>query len=170
MQKSTSKMLEPSDNYIMEKDTFDFFTPLLTPLIAIIALWIARQQWIVQRYKAKFDLFERRMKIYEGIREVLVSVMRDGSLDKVDVSEFYTHVRHASFLFDNRIQIYINEIEMNVREIQKTWFFLYGNGSLPVSDKRTKYAEENNIAITALLKQLDDFDKKFSEYMKINKI
>ena len=64
---------------------FEILSAFLTPLIALLALWIAYQQFRVQKYRTRFDLFERRMKIYESVRETLVIVFRDGSVEKADL-------------------------------------------------------------------------------------
>lgn len=153
-----------------QKGIFDYLAGLLTPTIALMALWIAREQWIVQRYKAKFDLFERRMKIYENIREVLVHVLGDGSLKSVNMADFYMHVRHSKFLFDKKTRDYIEQIEEKVIELYKSNVFLYGDARLPVGDERTRVAENNSATVLWLAEQIKVFDDKFSSFMEINRI
>ena len=158
------------DKHEKQKGIFDYLAGLLTPIIGLMAFWIARQQWIVQRYKAKFDLFERRMKIYEGIREVLGHVHRDGSLNNVNMPDFYMHVRHSKFLFDRKTTDYIAQIDEKVMELHKNGIFLFGDARLPVGDERTRVAESNSAIITWLVEQIEVFDDKFSSFMEINRI
>ncbi|MCX8489580.1 MAG: hypothetical protein ORN54_00760 [Cyclobacteriaceae bacterium] len=153
-----------------QKGIFDYLAGLLTPIIALMALWIAREQWIVQRYKAKFDLFERRMKIYENIREVLGHVLSDGSLKSVNMSDFYMHVRHSKFLFDKKTRDYIAQIDEKVMELHRNGIFLYGDARLPVGDERTRLTESNSATIRWLVDQIKVFDDKFSSFMEINRI
>jgi len=44
---------------------------LVTPVIAVFGIWIARNQLEVNRQKLKLDLFEKRYAVYECIRKML---------------------------------------------------------------------------------------------------
>jgi hypothetical protein len=49
---------------------------LLTPVIAIVALYIAWQQYKVNERKFAFDQYERRLRVYQEVRSVLLLVTR----------------------------------------------------------------------------------------------
>ena len=143
---------------------------IFAPLIAILALWIAYQQYKVQKYKAKFDLFERRMKIYESIRDALENIVRDATTKNVNFNELYTAIRHSRFLFDDELNSYLKEIEKKIIELMITNNQLFGTESLPIGEERTKVVHENSEYFTWLTSQLSTLEDKFSNFMRINKI
>ncbi len=93
------------------------FSALLTPLIAIVATYIAWQQWKTNRQKLALDLYERRLHIYQEVRKTLGLVMRDGSISLQILLEFYSSVSEAHFLFGPEIAEYIDEIYKHGTEL-----------------------------------------------------
>lgn len=51
---------------------------LLTPVVALLGLYIALRQWFTARSKLKLDLFDRRLVIYEAVRSYIAAVMASG--------------------------------------------------------------------------------------------
>ena len=51
--------------------TVQIMQALLTPLIAIIATYIAYQQWNTNKLKLKLDRYERRLRVYQKIVELV---------------------------------------------------------------------------------------------------
>ncbi|MBA3648126.1 MAG: hypothetical protein H0W62_06180 [Chitinophagales bacterium] len=152
------------------KELFCLIEEIAPIAIAIFAGRIAYQQYQVQRYKVKLDLFERRMKIYENIRSVLINVFHYASLEKADMNNFHMCVRHSKFLFDKPTRDYIFEIEDKVLEFQRIQMFLFGPGSLPEGETRTLKAVLQEEIMMWLINQITVFDEKFSNFMAINKI
>ena len=54
---------------------------LLTPLIALIALFIAYQQCEMNKLKVKIDVFDRNLKLHEATRRLLAQMERQGKID-----------------------------------------------------------------------------------------
>lgn len=157
---------EPSFNIKEIISLFSSFAALF------ITTYIAYQQYQIQKNKAKFDLFERRMKICDAIRNTLITIFRDASLKDHNLrEEFYTSIRHSKFLFsDKELLSNIDDIERQVRGLEINNVKLYGEGALPVGDERDRVAEENSKILLSLSNQLTDFDKRFSDVMRISKI
>ena len=51
--------------------TVQILQALLTPLIAIIATYIAYQQWNANKLKLKWEMDERRLRVYQEVKKVL---------------------------------------------------------------------------------------------------
>ena len=83
---------------------------LLTPVIAAIAVYIAWQQYKVNKRSFEFNVYERRLHVYEKVTEVLRFVVRDFQPDFADLQAFRTATSEADFLFDPEIPAYLNEI------------------------------------------------------------
>jgi hypothetical protein len=86
------------------------FQGLLTPLIAAIAVYIAYQQWKVNKQKYDFDTCERKLRIYQRVVEMRRLVMKDGKPEIQDILKFGADTAEADFLFPDEISKYIDEI------------------------------------------------------------
>ena len=64
-----------------------YLSALLTPTVAVFGSFIAYLQWVLARNKLKFDLFDRRYRVYEAARELLASIMTTGSAKNEDISK-----------------------------------------------------------------------------------
>lgn len=91
-------------------DVMTFLGGLLTPLIAMVAVYIAWQQWQTNRQKLILDRYDRRLRIYEEVRKILSTVVRDAKASTDDLVKFKTAVSEADFLFGPEVTSYIDEI------------------------------------------------------------
>lgn len=84
---------------------------LLTPVIAVVAVYIAWQQWKVNERKFEFDRYERRIRIYQEVRTILTRATLLGSNFEFNaMQEFRTATAEADFLFEPEISAYLDEI------------------------------------------------------------
>ncbi|MDP3515507.1 MAG: hypothetical protein Q8S20_22410, partial [Sulfuritalea sp.] len=83
---------------------------LLTPLIAIVATYVAWQQWQTNRLKFILDRYDRRLRVYEEVRKILSIILRDAKASYEDLLKFRTAVSEADFLFGPEVPEYIDEI------------------------------------------------------------
>lgn len=83
---------------------------LLTPLIAGITVYIAWQQWQLNRQKYDFDTYDRKLRIYQRVVEMLRLIMKDPRPEIQDILNFGADTAEADFLFPDEISKYINEI------------------------------------------------------------
>jgi hypothetical protein len=86
------------------------FQALLTPVIAGIAVYIAWQQWNVNERKLALDQYERRLKVYQRVVEMLRFVCSKFSPEIHDLLMFSAETAEADFLFGPEIPKYIDEI------------------------------------------------------------
>jgi len=83
---------------------------LLTPVIAAIAVYIAWQQWKVNERKFALDRYERRLRIYQRVIEMLRFVCSRFRPEISDLLKFSAETAEADFLFGPEIPKYIDEI------------------------------------------------------------
>jgi hypothetical protein len=83
---------------------------LLTPVVAVLALYIAYQQWQVNVRKLRLDLFDRRWMIYQAVIAFIVAVCRDFKVKADDIGTFRRATITADFLFGPEIPAYIDEL------------------------------------------------------------
>ena len=72
---------------------------LLTPLIAIVAVYIASHQWETNRGKLRLDLFDRRYKVYEKISEFIGSILTTSKVQEGKELQFLIDTTATEFLF-----------------------------------------------------------------------
>lgn len=94
----------------LNKDWIDLLTALLTPVIALAAIWIARRQSKINRNRLKLELFDRRFKVYSRVASFLSQIMIDGKVQDGADMAFLRDTRTASILFDDRIKALISDI------------------------------------------------------------
>src|SRR6266581_2715810 len=86
------------------------FSALLTPVIAIIATYIAWQQWKGNELKLRLERYEKRLRIYQEVIKMLSLIMRDADAKLEDLMTFRANTAEADFLFGPEIPEYIVEI------------------------------------------------------------
>ncbi len=89
----------------------------LTPFIAIVAVYIAWQQWQTNALKLKLELFDRRYRIYEAVQKILRSFCAKSTLSLEEIHEFHWSVSESEFLFGPEIPNYLKEIVLHGKEL-----------------------------------------------------
>lgn len=88
----------------------NYITPLASPLIAMAVGVVAYQQWRTSRDKLRFDLYARRLNVYDAAMNYLEMSIRSGNGyagDETKVrSDFISTRREARFLFGEDSQVY----------------------------------------------------------------
>jgi hypothetical protein len=99
---------------------------LLTPAIAIwigiVTSRIQRQQVVTQRQQYRFALIERRMKVFDGTQEFIVSVLREGEIKGRDsLFKLIQDTREHHLLFGPEIGEYIEELYRKGTRLHSMW-------------------------------------------------
>jgi hypothetical protein len=76
----------------------------------VTTLYIAWQQWKSNVRKAVLDRYERRLRIYQHVVEILRFIVRDFKPEIHDLLKFSADTAEADFLFGEDIPNYLNEI------------------------------------------------------------
>jgi|SRR5882672_5537469 len=78
---------------------------LLTPLIAIVATYIAWQQWRTNKQKLLLERYDRRLRVYEEVRKILSVILRDAKASYDDLLRFRTATRTVHPIDDSQTTI-----------------------------------------------------------------
>jgi hypothetical protein len=143
---------------------------LLTPVIAIIATYIAWQQWQTNRQKLNLERYDRRLHVYEEVIKILSIIGRDDDASWEDLIQFRTAVSEADFLFGPEIPEYIDEIYKRGLSLRR-WNKAYRDYTQQKDDKydHKKVVDEMTKESTWLLGQLGPAKEKFRKYLDISK-
>ncbi len=83
---------------------------LLTPVIAIVTVYIAWQQWQGNKLKLVLERYDKRLRVYENVVAVLLLVQRDFKPELGELQKFRRDTAEADFLFEPEISAYCDEL------------------------------------------------------------
>ena len=83
---------------------------LLVPLIAVLGVWIAYQQWNTNQANLREKLFERRFAVFKQTQKFLSEISRARRLEDSALADFHDTPQVARFLFGPEISSYLEEI------------------------------------------------------------
>jgi hypothetical protein len=75
---------------------------LVVPFVAIVGAGIAGGQLLLARRRMQLDLYDRRYKIFESARRLIVDVMREG---RTEVEWIYRYQETPAMLFSYSIAL-----------------------------------------------------------------
>jgi len=142
---------------------------LLTPLIAVIATYIAWQQWKTNQQKLKLEKYDRRLHVYEEVKKILSIILRDANASTDELLRFRTSVSEADFLFRSEIIEYIDEIYKRGLKLRR-WNQKYRDCTQAKlkDDDHNKIVEEIDKELTWLTEQFDPAKEKFRKYLDLS--
>ena len=144
----------------------DVLSAAMTPLIAMIAIYIAYQQWKTNHLRLKHELFDRRFEIYKSVQKYLSGILREAKVNMELVPEILDAYQRSKFLLGDEIHDYIDEIykrSINLRS--KQHLIKAGN---PEND-REELEREEHAELCWLTSQLGVLGDKFDEHLSLVK-
>ncbi|MGB8277178.1 MAG: hypothetical protein WCF20_04470 [Methylovirgula sp.] len=83
---------------------------LAVQTVALLVAVISFLQWRTAHQRAVLDLFERRMNVYDSIREVIDEIVRGGDVTNVHIGKFDRAIDKVPFLFRNEVKSYLDDL------------------------------------------------------------
>ena len=151
------------------EQVIDVSKALLTPLIAIVATYIAWQQWQTNKHKLILEKYDRRLKVYEEVKKILSIILRDADASHEDHLKFITSVSEADFLFGQEIPEYIKEVYKRGLNLRR-WNREYRDYTQkkPVGYDHEKGVNNMHEELKWLAEQFDPAKDKFRKYLNIS--
>ncbi|WP_152550957.1 hypothetical protein [Picosynechococcus sp. NKBG042902] len=148
-----------------------FFAAFASAIAACISAYVACQQYTINKYRLKFDLYERRLNIFSAVIKFMVSVRNHPSL--LDPEAFYDarlieldlNTRDATFLFDENTCKYIKKIRKESLDILTIGHSL-AEKDLSQHD-RDIHAEKKAKKLIWLTNQLEESQNEFRKYLNL---
>jgi len=141
----------------------------LTPIIAILAVYIAWQQYRINRYKVRIDLFDRRYKIFDTLMSLLGHIAQRGDIADEKLNEFLRSTKDSEFLFKKDIPEYLDEIYKNAGVLHRQEEMLKSQ-PLPRGESRKKVVEKRRELFDWFTSQFDVARKRFAKYLSFKNI
>jgi len=140
------------------------FRGLLSPVIAGVVAYIAYQQHKTNRGKIRFDLYDRRLRVFEGLMVLLWVIFRKGTCNDQERDQFQRATVEGSFLFDKDIANYLDTILKKTLELGTIRAVLKHN-CVPHGDKRDQTVEKERQLFNWFEHQFEVSKGKFGKYL-----
>jgi len=134
--------------------------------IPFIGAWLAWQQVKIARVKLQHDLFERRYRVFDATRKLLISVLVTGTASEEAHRAFALDTVDAVFLFDDDLARYLEETGKHAVTLRSTNRKLE---LMPMGEQKTKSIDgmmEHQLWFNDQLTSLVD---TFKPFLKLDK-
>lgn len=143
---------------------------MLTPLVALIAVYIAYQQWQTNKQKLVLDRYDRRLKVYEEVTQIIRLILCESTASMDALVRFRNAVTEVDFLFGPEIPIYMDEIYHRGTQLEYWTKELKEPG-------QPRHSEYNHEEIQSkiqkehswLISQFTPAKQKFRKYLDVSK-
>lgn len=148
------------------------FSALVAPTTAGIVTYIAYQQHKVNKQKLGFELYDRRLRVYEQVKDFIWIVLHKADVTDEQLSVFRNNTIEADFLFGKdgkEITDYINELfkrGIYLRHFNKQFRREYDEK--PPDYDHTEVCDNTHKEIMWFTAQLDPAKEKFAKYLRID--
>jgi hypothetical protein len=163
------------------EDLMRLLSGALTPVIAIIAAYIAYQQFLTNRRKGesdaqfakskqRFDLYDRRLAVFNAAMDLIATVQH---MPPEEIHEplftFHRAISESYFLFDQDILDYLQLLnaKYNQFSVLNRWA---ASPMLPEGDKGQQRIDDALALQLWFGDQFDEARRKFSKYLFLREI
>jgi hypothetical protein len=145
------------------EDWLKVITTIFTIVIGFAASAIAYQQYRISKSKLRFDLYEKRLRIFTTVREFASTVaMRR----EFDVGQFYRDTLERYFFFDEDVCDYIEEMFEKAKLIERTTIE-FAALNINNDERRQTLNQTLTQTKTWFFNQADIMVEIFSKYLSI---
>jgi len=144
-----------------------FFAVLATFVVGMIAASIAREQKRLAANKLKLELFDRRYKVYESIKEFVYAATHNQNFPDEAVFKFKAGTADVGFLFGPEVRAYRDEVRRRVMDVRKTHIIINQKGGYEIQQsKRDMLYDE----IDWIGNQITESETVFLPYLKFDDV
>ncbi|MCI0465618.1 MAG: hypothetical protein L0Y57_01200 [Beijerinckiaceae bacterium] len=152
----------------------DFAGPIATAVAALAAVWvtayfarhqkkIAEEQAHIAREKLRHDLYDRRYRVFDAARTLLVQIARERISSDEALRAFVIGTGDAVFLFDDDMAAQLKQMYSHAQKLQILGQYLE---PMPVGPQRTKLVNQSEEEFKWLDEQLGGLVDTFKPFLK----
>jgi len=169
---------------------------LLTPMIAIIAVYIAYQQYLsnkkqgeiklkldtdksqleknrlnIEKYRLRLDLYNKRYRIFDETKKVLHKISKDSKIDIFELRDFNFNTNESKFLFDDDISSFLDELQKNAIELNHLTDDLKNIILYPVGSNEREIKTNRDGELTSFFdNEYENIERRFNIYLDFKKL
>lgn len=154
------------------KNLVEALSAALTPVIAIVAVYVAYQQWRTNKTRLTLELYDRRLAVFKAVKALYGEMATLGKATYAMVLKFRSDTAEAEFLFGNEIEKHLDDLYKKGIRLAALHEQMYPSGGapgLPVGPERSKIAAEHGDLLLWFLQDAQaESHKRFGKYLKLN--
>jgi hypothetical protein len=143
----------------------DWLAALLTPVIGVIAIYVAWQQWKLNKRRLKLDLFDKRCEIYKAVRELHLHIIVHGYASEEAIKKFQLMTIDSVFLFDQRLDASMQSLTKKALELLS----IQEESKIPLPGKEQQQVQARHKHRQEIIDLLDNTKKLFLAFLQIDK-
>lgn len=153
-------------------------TPIIAALAAFVAGLVAYRNWRTAQNKLKFDMFDKRIKVYATLCDTITSSITVDTIDSDQLQLFMTASNDTEWLFNVRIATHLKEHTFGKLRVFKSTadaFASYSehrgfmNMEPPEREKLAKDLEYKKLSAKQnLLSELSVLNNLFAPYLRLS--
>lgn len=157
---------------VSSAEVFFYFA---TPIIALFAFWFSYLQYCASQNSLKEKLFERRLLIFNAIREYLFSVKLSGTVGNRELQKLDETIVSSKFLFGPEVSLFLTQIRCESMKLRRLESQIRSNSDKnKVLQNQVKLPanvyNERDETFDSLLDQEASLVRIFEPYMGFGKI
>lgn len=157
----------------VDQTLIDILSAMLTPIIGILALIIAYQQFNINKQRLRHETYDRRLAVFKSVQKHLVSIVSDNKTTTQQCVEFYSDASEAAFLFDSTVLDGVEVIykkSIDLASCEEKLFPADGSPGLQDVAERAAVAKEKENLINWHQEQLKLSKEYFREKLGLDNI
>lgn len=139
-------------------------------IIPLVGAWIAFRQAQLARAKLKFDLYDRRFKVFEAARQFLIDVVQSDHVDAGRVIKFNVDTADAVFLFKREVEAYLDLLRERILKLRRLKSQEKAAEEYGEEEKRIKLGELAANQHLELSGELSTLIDTFKPYLRLDNI
>ncbi|EJG2373267.1 hypothetical protein [Vibrio parahaemolyticus] len=154
----------------VESDWVATMSALLVPVLTVIGIYIAYQQFVINKQRLNHETYERRLEVYKAIQLHLSRIAQEGHTTYHDTLKFNAEASEAAFLFDKTVPQLVTEIYQKSISLASCHEKLYPSdrsSGLPVGNERSDVADKAAELLQWHMDVLSKLKETFHPHMKI---
>jgi hypothetical protein len=143
-----------------------------TPIVGLIAVYIAYQQYSTAKNKLRLDLYNRRFEIYASALEFYHALLGYSNTTNFEVTQgrFIKAYRESQFLFDKNSGVYCILNEMHTRSFHIIGFKERGHELRGHPQDFKDMSDKSQDSLKWFNTNIVELEKGMDKYLKFHKI
>ncbi len=143
----------------------EILSALLTPIMAIVTVYIAYQQYNLNKMATRKDLLDRRLVVFKNTMSFLSLIMQDGKPNRESTYKFLRETADSFYLFKPEIRSCLDEIYNKSRRLEYIEKKL--DGQITGDEKREKLSKEQDELFVWFSAQFGIVENIFKPYLSV---
>jgi len=139
---------------------------LLTPVLAVVGTFVVVNQYRLQRWRWKLDLYDKRYPVFISTMEYISSIVQNHNVTNDLLFKFLRDSKDKEFLFGEDIKKHLENLYKKGLDLQLVEIELKPE---PVGDKRSQMVKQSSEIAKWFSNQFEVTKRLFGEYLAIDK-